>query len=422
MSLLKPFRAIFGRRMEKRAEDPSWAALRGVSGLSGPTGALVNPRLAENLAIATACVDRIADGVASLPAYVYRRQESGREIVDAHPFMRLVRRGPNQWQAWPDFMSWTMRQVLLWGNALVEIVTGGAGQLVELRPIPWWCVSVQLLPSGRLAYDVTEINTIYGGTGRQRRLLDYEVVHIKDASDDGLIGRPRLARAFGAVQNALVVQEFANAVCENQATPSMSVRTDAKLSPEQFQRLRESFENRYSGPSKAGKVMVLDNGLEAKPLSVSPEDAELLDSRRFAAEEIARIFQVPPPLVGIWDNSSFTNSETAGRWFAQHTLGPWIRKIECEFARKVFSEAAQRTHEIEFDLSGLLRGDPETRWKSHQIAVSCGILTPNEVRDEEGWNPHQDGDGLKKQSAPVAPADNPADVPAVQNQDIQPQA
>ena len=408
MNPWKPFRAIFGRRVEKRTEEPSWAALRGVSGLSAPTGSLVNPRLAETLAVATACVDRIADGVASLPVYVYRRQESGRAIDDGHPLMKLVRRGPNAWQAWPDFMSWTMRQVLLWGNALVEIVTDASGRLMELRPIPWWCVSVQLLPSGRLAYDVTEITTIYGGNGRQRRLLDYEVVHVKDASDDGLIGRPRLARAFGAVQNALVVQEFANSVCENQATPSMSVRTDARLSDDQYARLREQFEDRYSGPSKAGKVMILDNGLEAKPLSVSPEDAELLDSRRFAAEEIARIFQVPPPLVGIWDNSSFTNSETAGRWFAQHTLGPWVRKLECEFARKVFSEAAQRTHEVEFDLSGLLRGDPETRWKSHQIAVSCGILTPNEVRDEEGWNPRQDGDGLKKSASTNASSEQPS--------------
>lgn len=403
MSLLKPFQAIFGRKAEKRTKEPSWAALRGASGLSGPTGALVNPRMAENLAIATACIDRIADGVASLPAYVYRRQESGREIVDTHPLMRLVRRGPNQWQAWPDFMSWTMRQVLLWGNALVEIVTSAAGQLVEMRPIPWWCVSVQLLPSGRLAYDVTEITTIYGGTGRQRRLLDYEVVHLKDASDDGLIGRPRLARAAPAVSNAMALQDFQAAYFRNGARPSGVLEHPGVMSEDAANRLRTQWNAMYSGIDNTGKTMVLEEAMEYKPLSSSMEDAELLESRRFAAEEIARIFQIPPPLVGVWDHSSFTNSETAGRWFAQHTLGPWIRKLECEFGRKILSEAAQRTHEIEFDLSGLLRGDPETRWRSHQIAVSCGILTPNEVRDEEGWNPRQDGDVLKSQAMQANP-------------------
>lgn len=404
MSLFKPFKAIFGRKVETRAEEPSWAALRGVSGLSGPTGALVNPRLAENLAIATACVDRIADGVASLPVYVYRRQESGREIVDGHPLQRLVRRGPNQWQAWPDFAAWVMRQVLLWGNCLAEIVTDASGRLVELRPIPWWCVSVQLLPSGRLAYDVTEITTIYGGTGRHRRLLDYETVHLKDASDDGLVGRPRLARAAPAVSNAMALQDFQSAYFRNGARPSGVLEHPGVMSEDAANRLRRQWDAMYSGIDNTGKTMVLEESMAYKPLSSSMEDAELLDSRRFAAEEIARIFQVPPPLVGIWDNSSFTNSETAGRWFAQHTLGPWIRKLECEFGRKILSEAAQGTHEIEFDLSGLLRGDPETRWKSHQIAVSCGILTPNEIRETEGWGPRQDGDVLKQQTATLPPS------------------
>jgi HK97 family phage portal protein len=108
-------------------------------------------------------------------------------------------------------------------------------------------------------------------------------------------------------------------------------------------------------------------------ISVSPEDAELLASRRFSTEELARIFQVPPPLVGIWDNSTFTNSETAGRWFATHTLAPWLRKLEAEFSRSVFTAGSPSF--LEFDLSGFLRGDPEARWRSYDIAIKNRVLT-----------------------------------------------
>jgi len=392
--------SFFQRKPETRAADPSWDAVHGLSGLNTtPGGALMNPRQAEALSIVSACVDRIADGVASLPVYVYREQDGGRDVDPRHPLAGLVSHGPNARQSWPDFATWWMRQVLLWGNALAEIVTDGSGRLAELRPVPWWLVSPQLLPSGRMVYDIVDVVSIYGGAGRQRRLLDTEVLHLKDTSDDGLLGRARLARAHGALFNALAVQEFSSAYMTNRALPSIVITTDGFYNEDQRKAMSEQFRSKFTGPSKAGRILILDKSKDVKVLSPSAEDIELLDSRKFAAEEIARLFQVPPPLVGIWDNSSFTNSETAGRWFAQHTLGPWLRRIEAEIERKLLSGPSPR--QVEFDLSGLLRGDPETRWRSHQIAVSCGILTPNEVREVEGWKPRPGGDELHGVGAPV---------------------
>lgn len=133
--------------------------------------------------------------------------------------------------------------------------------------------------------------------------------------------------------------------------------------------------------------MILDGGLTWKAAQISPEDAELLESRRFGVEEICRIFQVPPPLVQDYSHNTFTNSETAGRWFAQFTLAPWARKIEAEFARSVFGQ--QSSLELELDLSGFLRGDPQTRWAAHKIAIETGVLDPDEVRHIEGWNPRK---------------------------------
>ncbi len=368
---------------EVRRDDLSWQALANLA----PTGVGINARLAENLTTVLACVSAISTAIASLPAYLYRRDGDDRLVDNAHPLMRLVRQGPNQWQTWPDFIEWLLASTLLRGNGLAEIIVDGAGRLTRLRPIPWDNVSVQLLPNQRLAFDVTEVSTVYGGTGRARRLLQNEVLHLKDRSDDGLLGRSRLQRATAAVGAAMSTQEFAGSMWSNGVHPSGAVKFPRVLTAEQRNQLREAFQAMFTGPRNAAKVMILDQGLDWQSISVSPEDAELLASRRFSVEELARIYQVPPPIIGDLSHGTFTNAETVGRWFAQQTLSHWIRKLEAEFVRAVFSEATRATHELEFDLSGFLRGDPETRWKSHEIAVKNDILTVDEVRSIEGWNP-----------------------------------
>lgn len=123
-------------------------------------------------------------------------------------------------------------------------------------------------------------------------------------------------------------------------------------------------------------------------MSVSPEDAELLASRRFSTEELARIFGVPPPLAGNFERSTFTNSETAERWLAKFTLTPWVRKLETLFNRALLGAPLT----IEFDLSGLLRGDPAQRWAAYDIARKNNILSVNEIRFAEGYNPIPGGD------------------------------
>lgn len=395
MSLKDRFFRFFGPKVEARSSEPSWGILGGL-GAYGPT---VNPRTAENLSTVLACVQAISSGIASLPAYVYRVNANGREEAPTHALARLIADGPNPRQTWPDFIEFLVAQALLRGNALAVIVTDPAGRLVELRAIPWEWVQVQVLPSGRLVYDVTEISSLYGGQGRQRRYLDSEVIHIRDRSDDGLVGRSRLSRAADVVAGAVAVQGIAEGLYRNGINPSGSFSVPGKLDKDARAALRKQLTDTYAGPSNTAKFLILDQGLQWSAMSVTPEDAELLDSRRFTTEEIARIFGCPPPLVGIWDHSSFTNSETAGRWFAQFTLGPWIRKIEAEFNRALLSGGRIR-HSLEIDLSGFTRGDYEARWRAHEIAVKNGILLANEVREVEGWNPLPAGE--EKKSDPSA--------------------
>lgn len=394
MGFLRRIADRFDPPSEQRSIDPSWQALAGGAAdwtaVKGGKPVALTPRLAENFATVSACVSAIAQAIGSLPAYVFFRNEKGREVDTGHAVSRLIRNGVNQHQSWPEFLEWLVASGLLHGNGLAEIVADRSGRVVELRPHPWPNVTVRLLASGRLVYDVTDVNALYGGTGRTRRLLDTEVIHLRDRSDDGLVGRSRLSRCAGAIRLGLTMGAFSETLYDNRATPSGVVSTEMSLSPEQGAQLRSQIAEGWRGVRNAGEVLVMSHGLTFSPLTISPEDAELLAARRFSTEEIARLFQVPPPLVGIWDHSSFTNSETAGRWFAQFTLAPWIRKIEESFRRAVFSQATQSTHELEIDLSGFLRGDAEARWRAHEIAVKNDILTANEVREVEGWNPRTD--------------------------------
>ncbi|MGH7794108.1 MAG: phage portal protein [Candidatus Binatia bacterium] len=363
----------------------SWDLIQNGIDLAGAVA--TNPRAAENLSTVLACVSAISSAMASLPAYVYRFSENGRSIDDVHPVSRLIELGPNAHQTWADWLEWVMASVLLRGNALAEIITDERGAAIGLKPIPWNFCSVQLLPGGRLVYDVTDVTYLGGGTGRLRRLLQSEVFHLRDRSDDGLIGVSRLRRAAAVVQAGLSIQDFANHLYANGVNPSGALEVDGKLNAENRAALRKHFEEGFSGTHNTARALILDQGLKWKQISINPEDAEFLASRRFTGEELARVFGVPPPIIGDLTHGTFTNTETVGRWFAMHTLSPWIRKMESEFSRSVFSESTRRTHRLEIDMSGFLRGDPAQRWAAWKIAADAQILTVNEIRAEEGFNP-----------------------------------
>lgn len=373
-------------RIFRRSNDPAWAATSHpvtVAGVEGCNTA-VSTIEAENLAVALACVNVISSNIAAFPVLVYRRQGTERIEVQDHWLTRLVRYGPNADQVWGALIESAIASVELQGNALLEIERDEIGAIVGLRFIPWTQVTMQALPSGRVAFDVYE--PIYPGShARKRRLLRDDVIHLKDRSDDGLIGRSRLSRARDVLRTATSQQTFARAFLDRGAQPSGVIKHPGTMTAEQRSSLREQFQARHSGPQNAGRALILDGGLEWQASQVSPEDAELLNSRRFAVEEIARVYGVPPPMIGDLSHGTFTNSREAARWFGQFTLTPRVRRLEAELNKALFGVGSR--YEVEFDMSSLLRSDPETRWASHKIAIETGVLDVNEVREIEGYNP-----------------------------------
>ena len=168
------------------------------------------------------------------------------------------------------------------------------------------------------------------------------MLHLRDRSGDGLVGRSRVQRAAQVLQAGMSVQQFANALCSNGANPSGALRMEGKLTDAQLDRLSKHFRDSFADPTKAARAMILDSGTKREQISISPEDAEFLESRKFTVEDLTRIFNVPPPMIGDLSHGTFTNTETMVRLFATNTLTPWLRKLESEFTRSVFSVASTR--------------------------------------------------------------------------------
>jgi HK97 family phage portal protein len=389
----------------KKPETRSATGLGGWPvGLSGTVQAwTASPHYAENLSGVYGCVAAISSALSALPVFVYQKGIKTRHEATTHDFMRLVNAGPNQWQTWPDFAEFTVAQVLLFGNALVEIITDRAGRVLELRPIPWTWVNVQILRNGRLVYDINEQFGVFGAIGQRRRLLSSDVIHLRDRSDDGVIGKSRLQRAAATLATSQAINQHTENQFRKGMAPSGLLTTPMQLTTEAKAAIQDSFTRFHSGAANAGKLLMLPGpDFDFKLMHVTPEDSELLASRKFTTEEICRIFQVPPPIICDYSHNTFTNSAQASRWFGQFCLLPWCRKLESAFNRALFSDGA---YEFVLDMSGFDRADPETRWQAHALAVSSGILTVDEVREGEGYDPlpvHQNALG-NASSEPVNP-------------------
>jgi HK97 family phage portal protein len=381
--------------------------------------------LPENLAVVVACVNAIAAAIASLPARVFQETDDGKRLDRPdHPVARMIRQ-PNALQTWSDFLEWLIASALLQGNAVAAIDHDGAGRPTALYPIPWWACqpilvptsgagfSSPYVPNSRLVFDVMQTMMPWPlaskPAGFPTRYFADEVVFLKDRSDDGILGRSRISRAPDVLACGLGAQGFSSGIWQNGASLSGVLTFPGKLGKEASDHLAQSWRDVHSGGMNAGKTVVIEEGGKFDALGVSPEDAELLASRQFSVAELARLFGVPPPIIGDWTHSTFTNSATATLWFGSLTLLPWVQKIEREFDRVIFNDP---TCHLAIDLGGMMRGDYDTRTTANVNMVRAGVMTADEARREEGLDPRGgEADQLRPQAVGGAPGQADAGEP-----------
>lgn len=377
---------FLGRKGETRAAPTSWDLL-GQLGFPTLTGGLVSPAVVEGNAAAFSAITIISEAVAMLPLLVYRKEAEGvRQAEASHPVARLFTEAPNELQTPAEFIATMQANCLLHGYAVAEIERNGNGQPAAIWPIHPGQVSLERIPgTRRIRYQVSdEVST--------RRLLPGEVFVLRDRWDDPFTPRSRLDRAREALGGAVATERFAAATWRNGARLSGIVTHPEQIGPEAAKTLRESLQALYGGSENAGKIGVLEEGMTWKEVSATPHDAELSEARRLAVLEVARIFNIPAPLLNELSNANYSNVVEMRRQFAAGTVQPWLVRWEQAIMRDLFSEAGRRTHEVEFDTDLLVRADILTRFQAYRIGREVGVYSANDLRRFENLNPRTDAE------------------------------
>ena len=351
-------------------------------------GLRITPKAAENIAAVLAAINAISDTIAALPAHVVRADDEAAEPVTNHPLARLIRYGVNENQSWSDFISGFLASALLRGNGLAEIVTDSTGRLSGLQFCEWQYVSPWQADDGSLRFDYVPV--INPGAGSRRTLLREEVLFLPDRSDNGLIGVSRLQRAAGAMRAAIELQESATQFSMNSARPAGYMTAPQRIDDDTARRLKDDWQAGYSGKRK-GLAAVLGAGLEWKTLSqFSAEDLQIVNLKNFTVADVARIYGVPPFMLADPSRATFASAREATRHFYTLSLVPWIVKLERAFSASVLGSGFK----LMFDADGLTRGDLESRWNAWAKARQAGVLSPNDIRQSEGWPTVPDGNDI----------------------------
>ncbi|MGI5966602.1 MAG: phage portal protein [Anaerotruncus rubiinfantis] len=353
---------------------------------STTSGKTVNERTAMQSAAVYACVRILAEAIAGLPLHVYRhRMDGGKERIAQHPLYYLLHNEPNPEMTSFVFRETLMSHLLLWGNAYAQVVRNGRGQAVALYPLLPNKMEVNRAANGGLVYtyrrDVEESRlNPNSGTVTLRR---DEVLHIPGLGFDGLIGYSPIAMAKNAIGMSLATEEYGAAFFANGANPGGVLEHPGVVKDPE--KLRESWHSQFSGHN-AHKVAVLEEGLKFHQMSIPPEQAQFLETRKFQINEIARIFRVPPHMVGDLEKSSFSNIEQQSLEFVKYTLDPWVVRWEQSLQQSLILPSEKSSLFIKFNVDGLLRGDYQSRMNGYAVGRQNGWMSANDIRELEDMN------------------------------------
>ena len=365
--------------------------------LGGSTaGKAVTERSAMQMTAVYACVRILSEAIAGLPLHLYQyKEDGGKEKAITHPLYLLLHDEPNPEMSSFVFRETLMTHLLLWGNAYAQVIRNGKGEVVALYPLMPNRMTVDRDESGQLYYSYQMANsdapTMKGGTVV---LKPTDVLHIPGLGFDGLVGYSPIAMAKNAIGLAIATEEYGSKFFANGATPGGLLEYPGVVKGPD--RVRESWNKGFSGSQNAGKVAILEEGMKYTPISIAPEQAQFLETRKFQINEIARIFRVPPHMVGDLEKSSFSNIEQQSLEFVKYTLDPWVVRWEQSLSRALFTPEEKKRYFFKFNVEGLLRGDYQSRMNGYAVARQNGWMSANDIRELENLDriPAEDGGDL----------------------------
>lgn len=383
----------FGQARDKPVDK---AADAGYSFLFGRTtsGKPVNERTAMQTTAVYACVRILAEAVASLPLHVYEYQDDGgKKLVHDHPLYYLLHDEPNPEMTSFVFRETLMSHLLIWGNAYAQIIRDGAGRVLGLYPLLPDKMEVQRDDKGNIYYEYSR-NSDENPTFKEYgniKLKAEDVLHIPGLGFDGLIGYSPIAMAKNAVGMTLACEEYGASFFANGANPGGVLEHPGVLKDPS--KVRESWNSVYRGVSNAHKIAVLEEGMKYQQIGIPPEEAQFLETRKFQINEIARLYRIPPHMVGDLDKSSFSNIEQQSLEFVKYTLDPWVIRWEQSLQKSLLLPGEKGKYFIKLNVDGLLRGDYQSRMNGYAVGRQNGWFSANDIREMENMNPIPDEEG-----------------------------
>lgn len=355
---------------------------------------------AMGIAAAWACVNLLAGTIASLPLMVYKQVNGQRVVAKDHALYRLLHDSPNYDQTAVDFWEFMQGSLELHGNAYAEKEMTGSGRVLALTPIRPDLVSVRRQRDGSLEYTWTE-NGVRSVVSQDR------ILHIRGSGGGPLGGASTLSVCRQAFAAALSIERASSGMFRNGVRPSgVLTKEGTPFQGTQRKEAEALLQEKFAGAMNDGRPMLLDNGLKWQQLTINPNDAQMLESRAFSVEEIARVFGVPPHMIGHTEKSTSwgTGIEQQTLGFVKFTLRRRLERIEQALEKQLLTAADRAAGvTIEFNLEGLLRGDSANRATFYKEMTGIGVMTINEVRALENLPPVEGGDvpRMQMQNVPI---------------------
>lgn len=344
---------------------------------AGPT---VNENTALGIPTVWACVRTIAEDVAKLPIRVGSTQADGsKQLMPDSMMSWLLNRQPNG-----DMSAFTLRETLtahalLWGNGFAEIERDGAG-----RPIGLWVLRPDRMTIFR--GDDGKVWYRYSSNTKTVEIPGEDILHLKGMGFDGLVGYSVVRYARESLGMTIAAQQYGSTFFKNAARPSGVLESPQKLNEKVEENLKKSFKQMYQGSDNAGSVPILWDGFTFKAISIPPNDAQFLESRKFQRREICAWFRMKPHKIGDLEDATFSNIEQENLSYVTDCLDAWLMRWEQEIAIKLFGPR-QSSMFAQHNTAALLRGDLKSRYEAYAIGRQWGFRSVNDIRRLENENP-----------------------------------
>lgn len=355
---------------EKRTYDTYWSDYASIR-----TGS-VNEKTAQGVSAVYACVSAIAETIASLPLILYHNDDGLKRASD-HSLYYVLHDQANPQMLALEFREYMQACVLLRGNAYACIVRGGDGQVKELWPLD--PDTVMVARSGdKLVYEYADSD------GVVHRLLSHEMLHLRNRLGNNLaLGISPIAAARGVIQLALSEQEHGEHTFQNGTKLVGVLKYPNKLKPEQRDDIRQAWASQHAGAANAGKTPILEMGVDYQTVSMTLEDAEWIEARKFSVIEVCRLFRVPPVIVQSMESANYSNSVELSRQFVTLSLRRHFTMWEQAIHSKLLTEAGRKQYFAEHSVEGLLRGDSTNRAQFYKSGIDAGWMLKSEARKLE---------------------------------------